>query len=131
MQETLPAIVIELTPLLFKMDSIIIETTDSVGFITSDNPCVWIDPEAYKRPPAFQNPALMYESTEIRFPISPRQMIVFTRNIKYERSYSVIGNSFLDDANRVTRFQSHEFFIVNSNTKKDYWFIRKTNPANS
>jgi hypothetical protein len=125
MQSTLPNTVIELTPLLFKMNLVVVKTNDSVGFITSDNPCVWIDPEAHKRPQGFQFPALMYESTEIRFPISPKQMLVFTNKSHIlNNSYVPIDEEFLNDANRVTRFHSHEFFVVNSNTKKDYWFLK-------
>lgn len=128
-QTTLPSIVLELTPLLFKMDLVIAETDDSVGFITSDKPCVWIDSEGHKRPQGFQSPGLMYESTEIRFPISPQQMLIFTNKFHIlNNNYVPIDEKFLNDANRVTRFHSHEFFIVNSNTKKDYWFLKNTKP---
>lgn len=124
MQTMLPAEILELTPLFFEMNMVVIETKDSTGFITSDNPCVWFDPEAYKRPPAFQSPGLMYESTEIRFPVSPNQMIVFTHKLHpLNNSYVPVDNKFVNDTNRVTRFFSQESFVVNSNTKKDVWFL--------
>lgn len=128
MQTMLPNNVLGLTPLLFKMDLVLAETKNPIGFITSDNPCVWIDPEAHKRPQGFQFPALIYETTEIRFPISPKQMLIFTNKFHIlNNSYVPINEEFLNDANRITRFHSHEFFVVNSNTKKDYWFFKKIN----
>ena len=128
MQTMLPSFIVELTPLLFKMDLVIVETDDPVGFITSDNPCVWIDSESHKRPKGFQSPGLMYDSTEIRFPLSPKQMLIFTNKFHIlNNRYVSIDEEFLNDANRVTRFYSHEFFIVNSNSKKDHWFITNRN----
>src|SRR5258708_7264196 len=34
-----------LAPVLLQMDSVLYETPDATGFITSDNPCGWFDPE--------------------------------------------------------------------------------------
>src|SRR5262249_27260951 len=45
------------TPLLLALDLAVVESETSAAFITSDNPCVWFDPEAYKRPPFYQRPA--------------------------------------------------------------------------
>jgi hypothetical protein len=119
-QHSLVPMTKSLTSFLVQMELAILETDDSVGFITCDHPCIWFDPEAYKRPPADQAPALMYKSTEIRIPISPHQMLVF--NQKGIKGYRKVDLSWVDELNRITRFYAHEYFIVRSNAKKEIWF---------
>jgi len=70
LQTILPAQVAVAGPLLYELDLAVITTHDPVGFITSDNPCVWWDNAAYKRPPFYRSPALMYDSIEITLPVS-------------------------------------------------------------
>jgi hypothetical protein len=72
--------------------------------------------------PAFQSPGLMYPSTEISLPISPNQMLIFKREFEALRGYARVKDTVVDQLNRRTRFNAHEFFIVNSNTKQEYWF---------
>lgn len=62
-------------PILSQMQMTIYCTDDPTGFITSDDPVVWFDPEAPKRPPMFQGAALMYDSVEITMPLSPRHLV--------------------------------------------------------
>jgi len=131
MQEMLGSMISALTPLLFMMEVVIVETSSLPGFITSDRPCVWFDPEAYKRPPLYQAPALMYETTEISLPISPQQTLIFKRKFEALRGYARIKDKIVDELNRRTRFHAHEFFIVNSNVKKDHWFDPGTEPDDS
>jgi hypothetical protein len=131
LQHLLAPTVGALTPMLFAMEMVVVETDCSPGFISSDHPCVWFDPEAHKRPPAFQAPALMYPSTEISLPVSPNQMLIFKREFKSLHGYVKIKESVTDELNRRTRFQAHEFFIVNSNNKKDHWFDPGTEPEGS
>jgi Protein of unknown function (DUF4238) len=131
MQEMLAPIISTLTPLLSMMEVIIVETSSSPGFITSDSPSVWFDPEAYKRPPLYQAPALMFESTEISLPISPQQMLIFKRSFEPLRGYIRVKDNVVDELNKRTRFLAHEFFIVNSNVKKDFWFDPGADPEDS
>ena len=80
LQMTIPTMIKVETPALYKLtDLAIFETSESPGFITSDHPCVWYDPEWYKRSLMLQTPALMYDTIEITLPISPRQIIVLNR----------------------------------------------------
>jgi hypothetical protein len=51
--------------LLPRLDFAILYADANPGFITSDSPCIWFDSEAYKRPPMYRTPALMYETIEI------------------------------------------------------------------
>lgn len=116
---------------LVQMEMVIIETNSTPGFITTDNPCVWFDPEACKRPPAFQAPALMYPSTEIRLPLSPTQMLVFKRNFGNLSGYIPVDDWLVDDINRITRFNAYEHFVVNANVKKEIWFDQGVEPEDS
>ena len=61
-----------------KLDFAIFCTNVKPGFITSDAPCVWFDPEAYKRPPLYRIPALAYRTIEIILPISPASNVFFS-----------------------------------------------------
>jgi len=124
----LPSISIE-TPLLCKIDFAILETDTQPGFITSDNPCVWSDPEAYKRPPFYRGPGLIYESVEITLPISPQQAILLNR--KGFNGYITVNENAVDMLNRITRFNACEHFIVNKNIKKDIWFAPSKEPQDS
>src|SRR5207244_1156745 len=42
-------------PLLFQMQMSISVTNNELGFITSDTPCVWFNPEWYKLPPFYRS----------------------------------------------------------------------------
>lgn len=68
----------------------------------------------------YQAPALMYKTIEIRFPVSPRQMIVLNR--MGLRGYVLANEEIVDELNRINRFHADEHFVVNSNVKKDVWF---------
>ena len=61
------------------LDLAIIETATSPGFITSDNPVVWFDPEGHARDWPHRGPALMYPSIEISMAISPRYSLLLNR----------------------------------------------------
>lgn len=129
MQSFLSAEISNLAIILFQIDFLILETTDKFGFITCDNPCVWFNPEAYKRPPFYQRVSLLNETIEITLPISPQFMILFNRQ-GYKGKIK-IREDMLDEFNRRTRFNAHEYFIVNADMKKDFWFNPGTEPEDS
>ena len=102
------------------MNMAILNTNDEVGFITSDQPCVWFDPEAYKRPPLYQSVGLGYESVEVTFPVSPKQAIIISHfNLPL---YNQVKIETVDSINRKTRFMANKNFIVNKCYKKEFWF---------
>ncbi|MBN1969693.1 MAG: DUF4238 domain-containing protein [Candidatus Delongbacteria bacterium] len=108
------------TPMLNKLDMAILQTENKRGFITSDNPCIWHDPEAYKRPLQFQSPALMYESIEIILPVSPSQLVLLNR--QGINGYIPIFYPVYEVYNRILRYRCDEYFIVNCNQADKYWF---------
>jgi hypothetical protein len=128
MQTMLPTIVRTEAPLLARLDFLVL-TSSVGGFITSDSPCVRYDPEAYRRPPLYQAPALMYESIEISLPVSPRQLIVLNR--RGLSGYGEVRESIVDEFNRRTRFYCSEYFVNNVNQTKPVWFDPGVAPADS
>ena len=114
-----PALITE-AKLLPTLDMAILQTDSELGFITSDSPVVWFDPEAYKRPPMHQVPALMYETIEITMPISPSQMLLLNRG--GQSGYVEVAQETVDELNRRTRFHAHANFVVRKDATKDVWF---------
>jgi hypothetical protein len=113
--------ILALAPLLFKVtDMSVLVTADEIGFITSDNPVIWSDPEAYKRPPLMRSPALIYETVEITMPISPERCLFLNR--RGISGYKHVSQKTVDVVNRLVRFAAKEHFIVNTNKTNDYWF---------
>ena len=113
--------------LLPKLDMLIIETSTKPGFITSDNPCVWHDPEGYKRPFPFQGPALMYPSIEITLPISPSFMFLLNRMgnkgyLDLSRYGPLVDLQFVNTVNRRIVLRAKDLIIVNQNLILWDWF---------
>src|SRR5262249_20567573 len=111
LQTTLVPMIEAETPRLLQLDLAVVTTSTGQGFITSDTPCVWFDPEGYKRPPFFQAPALMYPSIEITLPVSPRQLVMLNR--QGVTGYFVASDETVDDFNRRTRFHCADYFVTN------------------
>ncbi|MEH7277165.1 DUF4238 domain-containing protein [Neobacillus vireti] len=103
-----------------KMHMSILNTDDEVGFITSDDPCVWFDPESFKRPPMYRSVGLGNKKVEVTLPISPKQAIFISHTPL--PLYISVNMQTLDSINRKTRFSADKYFIVNRNYKKDFWF---------
>lgn len=116
------------TPLLLRLDCAVLVSAGLV-FITSDYPCVWFDPEAYKRAPFYQQPALIYPSIEITLPVSPRQLILLNR--QGLSGYVDVPERMVDEYNRRTRFQCAEYFVSSSCATKPIWFDRGVEPDDS
>lgn len=115
------------TELYSKMHMAILDTDDEIGFITSDQPCVWFDPEAYKRPPMYRSVGLGYRSVEVTLPISPKQAIIISH---YKLPlYNTVNMSTVDSINRKTRFMANKYFVVNKFYKNDFWFKVLKPPA--
>jgi len=119
LQKMLFPLIQSTAPMLAKIDMSILETDDSTGFITSDNPCVWFDPVGYKRPPIYRGPALMYETIEITLPISPRQILPLNR--RGVSGYHQADEVALNELNRRTRAYCRDSFVVSKKEVNPYW----------
>jgi hypothetical protein len=122
-------------------------TSSHPGFITSDAPVVWFEPELNKLPPD-RSLALGSPTIEVTMPIAPSRMLLLTHgrstegyvdisaadnagvNISVAPTHLVgildrltaIETELIDQLNRRTRFHCDEHFVLNSNQKKDIWF---------
>lgn len=126
LQETLPSYISALTPLLMKLEFSILCTATTPGFITSDEPAVWTDPEAHKRAPLFQSPALMYRSLEITMPISPTRMLLLSHQempeyVDVDRRNS--NEILVGEMNRKTCRLARETIVVSRNEFRRHWAL--------
>ncbi len=130
LQTSLASMVSIKTSLLYKIDLAILRTADSSpGFITSDAPCVWSDPQGYKRPPLYRAPALIYPTIEVSLPVTPNSALLLNR--QGLKGIVNVQQTFVDEINRRTRFHAYEYFIVNMNVKRDSWFDPGEEPEDS
>lgn len=126
-QTTLAAQIHTTVPLLFKLTHMTIFCTNKVpGFITSDDPVVWIDPEAHKRPPLYRAPAFMYKTIEITMPISPTRLMFLSRQKSGLPEYCNIDtfdleDTLLNDLNRRTCLFAREKVVVSRNEFRPIW----------
>jgi hypothetical protein len=120
LQVMMPKILRAVTPVLVKMNMLILYTDDPVGFITSDAPVTWCDPEAYQRPPFYRAPGLASQSIEVTMPLSPKQCVIFAWECP--TGYMPATEGALNELNRRHRFHCSEHYVVRSKIKKDYWF---------
>ncbi len=124
----IPALLTE-AKLLAKLDMAILTNNTDLGFITSDCPCVWYDPDAYKRPPFYRAPALMYETIEITMPLSPSECILLNR--QGITGYIAVSDDVVESQNRLLRFAAEEFYVANANESHDFWFDSGVEPEDS
>ncbi len=115
-----------LTSLFLKLDLAIIETTTSPGFITSDDPCVWFDPQLPNYP-RLAGCALVSPTIEIHLPISPSQCIFLNRRgdkgyINLSKFGPIAESTIVTEANWRTRTRSNQYFIVNKKIILEKWF---------
>lgn len=127
LQTTLASHVRVAADLLARMTHMtILCTSQTPGFITSDEPVAWFDPEAYKRPPMFRGPALMYETIEITMPISPTRMLFLGRQNTHWPEYMDLdaldlNERLLNDLNRRTCRHAREKVVVSRNEFRQIW----------
>ena len=112
------------TPILFRMRSVIVETSTQPGFIASDAPCIYFDPELAKHPAPFGAGGLISPSIEISLPLSPRQFILFGYRLIHDGYYVSLkpNDPLVDHINKRTWIFADEHIIVNENIIKQSWF---------
>lgn len=129
MESMLVPMVTTETPLLMRLDLLVL-TSAEAAFITSDYPCVWFDPEGYKRAPFYQGPALIYKSIEITLPVSPRQMILLNRQ-GLSGYTGDLPERIVEEYNRRTRFACSEHFVNCRDATNPLWFEPGVEPEDS
>lgn len=103
-------------PLVAGMQMMVMRTDDSAGFITSDDPCIWINERVNEGPPVVRD----LGEFGILMPLSPREML-FLNPIKsgYGRLQSL---SVVDEHNRLTRQHASSEIVVCRNALRREWF---------
>jgi len=116
-------------PILAGMRLAIIRTADSVGFITSDDPCTWFDPDGYKLPEFYRSPGLAYETIEVAMPVSPSQLALLSW--RGPEGFVDVPIGAVNELNRRTRAHAHEYFVANSSVSNPVWFDLGKEPEDS
>jgi hypothetical protein len=93
-------------PMLFNMVPSILITNDATGFITSDNPAVMFNPNAYKLPPFYRPPGLATIDVEITLPLP---------------FYQSVDLKTVDELNRRTWAHAHQEVVSKTGIVKDIW----------
>jgi hypothetical protein len=130
MRVVVPAMIEAMAPILAMMHWMIFETDDPIGFITSDAPCVIVDPAAYRRGPMYRGAGLGYQTTEVSMALSPRQLVAFTHHDGCD-GYFGSDRQILDEFNRRAWMRSYEHYIVRKNETLDAWFEKREDPPDS
>jgi hypothetical protein len=110
------------TPLLLQMHMSVLVTESELGFITSDNPCVWFNPNLHKIPPFYRSPGLVQRDIEVTLPLSPTHLLLITH--RPSPLYVDVAESAVDEANRTTRFHCAEEFVSWKGETRPHWFER-------
>lgn len=128
-QQTLPDFLSICVPIMVKMSIRVLCTNTKPGFITSDNPVVWFDPEAHQRPLTYNAPGLGWPTIEITMPISPKQLILITHKKDHKQiiepvQYFNISENLVHELNRRTRAYSKSEIVVSQNYTNPHWFFK-------
>lgn len=122
-QSSLSMTVTEISPVLFKFPFVVLETSSSLEFITSDAPCVWFDPAEFHNPRPFGAGGLASPTIEITLPLSPGQMFFLGKKLLLPGVYIRVENPILiDTLNKRTRVCSSEYFVFNQPVARQQWF---------
>lgn len=109
-------------PVLVRMNLTIIETSREPGFITSDNPVLWIDPSILLSNHPLTFFGLGSPTLEILMPISPYQIVIFSWT---ERKKYILDNSeprMVNEINKMIVGFSEENVIIHHNKPNLSWF---------
>lgn len=117
-------------PAFSRMHVAVLCADDDIGFVTSDRPCVWFDPEAYKLPPFFRAPALGSPTIEVTLPISPRQCLIIS-HAPHLQGYIDLDGSMVDELNRRHIHHCDQSFISCSEKTKPIWFETRPMPQDA
>ncbi|MGX9218954.1 DUF4238 domain-containing protein [Massilia varians] len=117
-------------PALSRMHVAVLCTDDEIGFVTSDCPCVWFDPEAHKRPPLYRAPGLGSPTIEVTLPISPRQCLIISHEPELQ-GFVDLDLHLVDELNRRHIHHCDRSFISSSEKAKPIWFETRPMPEDA
>ncbi len=112
---------LKLSPLIWRMNMAFLVAPVGSFFVTSDCPCVWFDPNAYKRPPLFQGVGLAMPEIEITMPITPQVLVVASHKTRLN-GYFDLTDALVQEFNRRTVAFSDLQIVSNSPHVLASWF---------
>ena len=120
-------------PLLMKMKCFVLCTNSEIGFITSDAPAVWFDPEWHKKPPLYRSASFSDPKLEITVPLSNQMLVLMHGEANAPRlvQYVDIADDAVAELNRRTRFRCDKEFVVRIQRAEPRWFEQGTMPADA
>jgi hypothetical protein len=109
-------------PVLLRMKFTIMVTSRATGFITSDNPVLWLDPSIWlaNKPLSFfglESPYL-----EIILPLSPNFIAQLTWNNPEQYLFLDSQPEIVNEINKLMVYFSDEYVILNHDKPNQYWF---------
>lgn len=128
---------------LSRMHLTIFVASGTSRFISSDDPCVWFNPESYRFPPLLRSPGLAQEKIEVTLPLSPTHFAYFSWTDLHEilgtpldrkeelGVYLPIPDIILDEMNRRTTGYCDKFIVAQTAEIQDAWFNAGTEPTGS
>jgi hypothetical protein len=117
-------------PLIWRMNMAFFQAPQGSFFVTSDNPCVWFSPSAYRLPPYYRAAGLAMEDIEITMPVTPAVLVLVSHN-PIARGYFLIRPSHVDEFNRRTVAFSDKQFVSRTAENRPIWFERRTPPPDA
>ncbi|MGB8982313.1 MAG: DUF4238 domain-containing protein [Anaerolineales bacterium] len=117
-------------PVLLRMNCVVYETNTKPGFITSDNPCFWVDPARFYPNEPTTWFGLGSSKLEITLPITPEQTICLRRG--GPDGYSLVHpdpqqeEEMVDLMNGFIAGASEEILVINQNIFKERWLSDTT-----
>lgn len=108
-------------PFMASMHMAVLCTEDPLGFVTTDKPCTWFDPEAYKRQPIYRSFGLGEPTIEVTLPISPQQCLFISHRANIT-GYIDISEQGVNELNRRHIAHCNSHFIACRNETRPAWF---------
>lgn len=129
---------------LFKMKLSLFIAGGEQRYVTSDHPCTWHNPEAYKWPPFYRSPGLYQERIEVTLPLSPMYLAFFSwqelpqifQSARVDKQsavpsavpYLAIPDSIVDELNFRTCNARDKFIISHIPETRISWFQARDLP---
>ena len=98
--------------------AVLFAVDDSVPIITTDDPCVWIDPGRPNQPVALSS-----KTVEITLPISPRLCLLLSYDKSISGFYPLTPDQ-IHGLNQLTISHAYKWFISDNQTTYPQWFVR-------
>lgn len=120
-----------ITPVLAKMHPAIICTNHPIGFITTDAPSTWFDPDAYRLPAWRRGVGLKNIDLEITMPLSPKQCLFLTYRQIWDSLYVDVSDEVLDKINRRHIAFAPNAVVASKNELVPEWFRQGPPPEDA